>query len=182
MQREKLGNMTLIQALNVRLQNSLEHWVRVLLDPVTSEVDFLFQINKSSIDMLKANKEVCILDCTYKTNCYSMLLAVLTRVTGLNTFFHSGMCFMKGETASCYRQLFSFINELYQHMDIPLLVVWLTDGDVCIATGFKAVISDAFYAFYIWHIKQNVATNCKKYFYTVEAWHEFFGSKKDHII
>ena len=42
MQREKLGNMTLIQALNVRLQNSLEHWVRVLLDPVTSEVDFLF--------------------------------------------------------------------------------------------------------------------------------------------
>ena len=145
MQEKKLGNMTPIQALNVQLQNNLEHWVLVLLDPVTSEVEFLFWISKFSIDMLKTNGEVCILDCTY-------------------------------------RQLFSFINELYQHVDILFPVVWLTDEDACIATSLKAVIFDASYALCIWHIEQNVATNCKKYFSTVEAWHEFFGSKKDHII
>ena len=182
MQEKKLGNMTPIQALNVQLQNNLEHWVLVLLDPVTSEVEFLFWISKFSIDMLKTNGEVCILDCTYKTNCHSMSLAILTGVTRLNTSFHLGMCFMKKETAPCYKQLFSFINELYQHVDILFPVVWLTDEDACIATSLKAVIFDASYALCIWHIEQNVATNCKKYFSTVEAWHEFFGSKKDHII
>ena len=67
-------------------------------------------------------------------------------------------------------------------MDISFSIVRFTDRNAQIATSLKAVIFDAFHAFCIWHIEQNVATNCKKYFSTIKAWHEFFSSKKDYMM
>ena len=178
MKAEKLGNKTPIQALNVHLQNSSNHWCRVELDPTTTEVLYLFWINKSSMTMLKSNGEVIILDATYKTNRYSMPLAVLSGTTNLKTGFRAGMCFMKGETARDYEWLFRTSLELFKHLDIPLPIVWITDGDTQIHTGLITVVPDAWHALCVWHIEQNVATNCKKFFNTNEAWQEFFGHKK----
>ena len=155
--------MTSIQALNVQLRNKSEYWLRVVLS-LLSEVVFLFWINNFFMAMLKANVEVYILDCTWKTIRHSMPLAILNEVTGLDISFYSGMCSMKRETAEDYERLFGYVSELYQHVDIPLLVVWLTDDDVQIAIGLKAAIPDASHALCIWHVEQKVGINCKKQF------------------
>ena len=144
---------------------------------MTTEVEYLFWINKASMDMLKANEEVQILDCTYKTNRHGMPLAVLTGVTLLNICFYSDLCFLKDETARSYEWLFRTILMLFKHLDIPLPLVWLTDGDPQIPTDLHAVIPSATHALCTWHIENNVSTNCKKFFPTNEAWIVFFGNK-----
>ena len=58
MRGEKLANRTPIQAFNVQLQNGTRHWVRVVLNPETSEVEYLFWINDSAMAMLKTNAEI----------------------------------------------------------------------------------------------------------------------------
>ena len=78
--------------------------------------------------------------------------------------------------------LFGIVPDLYRFMNIPFPIVWLTDGDAQIATGFHAAIPDASHALRVWHIEQKVATNCKKHFPTNEAWYEFFGSNKDEMV
>ena len=186
MREKKLKNMTFIQVLNVQLQNSFEYWTRVMLNSMISKMEFLFWINNIFMIMLKINDEICILDCIYKTNRHNMSLTIFIEVIELNISFHSKMCFMKKKTAKNYERLFDFINELYQHVDISLSVVWLIDDDAQIAIDFKAVIFDASHVLCIWHIEQNVTINCKKHFSTNEIWCEFFDSKqdekKDHTI
>ena len=164
MREEKLNNMTFIQILNVRFQNNLEHWMRVMLNSMTSKIEYLFWINNFFMIMLKINDEISIFDYIYKTNRHNMSLIILTKVTKLNIFFHSDMCFMKKETTSCYARLFDFINELYQHVNIFLFVVWFIDENDQIATSFQAMIFDASHVFCIWHIEQNVMINCRKHF------------------
>lgn len=161
---QRLSNKTPIQALNLELHNDSDWFVRVELS-VMQEVKFLFFCNKASREMLLHNGEILILDCTYKTNRYSMSLAVLTGVTSLNTSFYAGMCFMKGEKQEDYCQLIRFIKELYQELTIPLPVVWLSDGELNIPTAIAEEISpSAVHILCCWHLEQNVLTNCHKHF------------------
>lgn len=133
---ERLGNKTPIQALDIQLQNNPDkYWARVQLNPITHEVEYLFWINKVSMDTLRDNGEVIIFDCTYKTNRHGMPFAILTGVTSLNTSFYSGMSFLKGETTEDYEWLIRTIKDLFKELDIPLPIVWLSDGDLQIATG-----------------------------------------------
>ena len=123
MRGKKLSNITFIQTLNVKFYNSLKYWIRVVLNPITLKIEFLFWINDFFIVMLKVNSKVCIFNCIYKTNRYNVFLVILTGVIELNTLFHSNICFIKRETIFNYKRLFGFINELYQHVDIFFSIV-----------------------------------------------------------
>ena len=68
----------------------------------TEQLKYLFFVKKSSQLMLELNCKVLILDATYKTNRYKLLLLVITRVTALNTSSYVGFAFMKAEYTPDY--------------------------------------------------------------------------------
>lgn len=175
---EALGNRTAIQALNVALHNDDDWFCRQKLDR-KGRVEHLFFINTASKEMIKAYGELLILDCTYKTNRYRMPLAIMTEVTDLNTSFYAGMCFMKGEDLEDYKWLIQTIKELYQELDIPLPLVWLSDGEINIPKAIALTISPtAIHILCIWHIERNIVDNCRKYIREKDAWNTFFQKQK----
>ena len=183
LRNERLGNMTPIQALNVSLHNDPDWFVKVQLDSVTQQVQYLFFCNKASKEMLLHNGETLILDCTYKTNLYSMPLVIGTGVTDLNISFYAAMCFLKGEKLEDYCFLIRAYKELYQELDIPLPEVWFSDGELNIPVAIAQEIGDsAVHILCCWHLEQNVLTNCYKHFRgrtdSNELWIQFFGDKK----
>ena len=175
----ELGNMTPIQALNVQLHSDSTKWfVRVNKDPMTQEVTHLFWINRASMDILRINGEIMLLDCTYKTNRYKMPLCIGTGTTALNTSFYAGMALLKGEKLEDYQWLIQCYKDLYKHLDIPLPGVWLSDGEPNIPSAIASEISpNAKHILCVWHIENNILSKCKKYFRTKEAWIEFFGER-----
>lgn len=174
----ELGNRTPIQALNVALNNSEKWFCRSKLDR-KGRVEYLYFVNKSSKETLAANGEVLILDCTYKTNRYRMPLAIMTGVTDLNTSFYASLCFLKGEDLEDYEWLIQSIKELYQELDIPLPLVWLSDGEANISKAIASRISsNAVHLLCIWHIERNIVDNCRKHLRETEAWNTFFQKAK----
>ena len=122
------------------------------------------------MEMLMVNGEIMILNCTYKINAYSMPLAVLTGTTCLNSSFYSGFVFLKDEKLSSYQWLIGTVKLLYQHLDIPLPIVWLSDGEANIPPAIASEITPtADHALCVWHLLKNVLDNCKKHFDTQEA-------------
>ena len=94
----------------------------------------------------------------------------------MNTLFFSGQVFLKGEKFQDYKWLFATIKSLYKHVDIPLLIVWLSDGELNTSAAIAEEISPtAKHALCVWHLEQNILDNCKKYFPANETWFEFFG-------
>ena len=130
--------------------------------------------------MLVAHDEVLILDCIYKTNRYKMSLAILTGVTGLNTSYYAGKCFMKDETETDYNWLMSTIKDLYKKLNISLSKVWISDDEINIEKVIASQISPhAVHMLCIWHIEQNVLNNCRKHFQgQSDRWIEFYEDKK----
>lgn len=88
----------------------------------------LFIAKTSSQKVLKQNYEVLLMDCTYKTNVYCMLLCIISGVTALNTTFYIAFCFLFSESAKGYIWLLQMLKELYELLDIPDPIVVITDA------------------------------------------------------
>ena len=89
---------------------------------------------------------------------------------------------MKGEKIEDYQRLIRCVKELYIELNIPLPVVWLSDGDPGIPAAIASEISPhAVHLLCSWHIEKNVLQNCRKFFGGREdgneLWSQFFGNK-----
>ncbi len=81
----------------------------------------------SSQNILKYNYEVLLIDTTYKTNKYKMLLIIISGVTLLNTSYYVAFAFVSKKTYEVYKWLFEYVKDLYKYLDIPDLNVILTN-------------------------------------------------------
>lgn len=89
----------------------------------------LFFAKTSLHKVLKLNYKVLLIDCTYKTNVYQILLCIITGVTLLNTTYYVGFAFLTMETVKDYEWVLQCIKNLYLILDIPDLDIIITDTD-----------------------------------------------------
>jgi len=62
----------------------------------------LLFVHKDMLKILCKNSKVLIMNCTYKTNKYKMLLLTICEVTFLGTTFIVGFVFLDKETKNYY--------------------------------------------------------------------------------
>ena len=179
----EIDNKIFIQIFNVYLQSNFDQWwARVKLDSMTKKIFYMYWINKTFMNMLRVNEKVMIVDCIYKINRYRMSLIICTEITCLNTFFYAEQVFFKDEKLNDYKWFFAIIKNLYKHLDISFSIVWLSNDELNISTAIAEEISSIVkHALCVWHLKQNIAVNCKKYFSTNEIWFVFFGEYNKKI-
>lgn len=105
-----------------------------------------------------------------------MPLCVISGVTSLNTIFYVGFCFMKSEFTEDYIWVLLQLKKLYNKLDLPDPDVILTDCEGALMRSIDDVFPGAVNITCIWHVNNNVKTNCNKSFDSNKAWEEFFHS------
>jgi hypothetical protein len=84
------------------LQDSRE-WVFDVKKDDDNHLQDLFFAHKKQVELLFANPDVLIMDCTYKTNKHKLPLLHILGCTNLHTYFSAGFCFLHNETTLHYR-------------------------------------------------------------------------------
>jgi hypothetical protein len=110
--RNYLLDRTPIEALLDELSTSSE-WIFGAQKDSESRVQYLFFAHIKQVELLRANPDILLMDCAYKTNKYRLPLLHILGCTNLQTFFSAGFCFLHREThTDYYWALSTFIRQV----------------------------------------------------------------------
>ena len=177
LRNEALGPLTPIQAL-IRELDQGDWTYELQKHPITNQITHLFFVKGSSQDILKANHEALIMDCTYKTNKYKMPLLIISGQTALNTTFYLGFAFIVKEKTEDYTWVLTQLKALYAALELPNPIVMTTDMERSLMIAIRTVFPATNHLLCLWHINNNVLANCKKAFNSKESWEAFFADWK----
>ena len=139
-----------------------------------NRIEKLFFAKMSFQKILKYNHEVLLIDTTYKTNKYKMLLIIISGVTSLNTSYYITFVFVFKETFEVYKWVVECIKNLYKYFDIPDLNVILIDAHKSLIQAITIVYPLKSHLLCLWYINKNVVVHCKKWFNN-KTWKEYLG-------
>ena len=115
------------------------------------------------------------MDCTCKTNVYKILLCIITGVTPLNTIYYIAFAFLSAEMVHDYHWVLGAIKKLYELFDIPDSKSIITNIDPSIICAISDGLPLASHLLCLWHMNQNIMTNCSKLFEDKKSWEKFYG-------
>ena len=100
LQRQTLDVLSSIQTLlqNLKRENWFWQYEKNKLDKIIK----LFFSQLSYSNLLKLNSKILLINCTYKTNCYKMLLLIIVEVISLNIIFYIEFYFMSAKKTANY--------------------------------------------------------------------------------
>jgi hypothetical protein len=99
--REKqLDGRSPIEALLDNL--STADWVFAVKKDSNNRIQNLFFAHQKQVELLLANPDVLLMDCTYRTKKYKLPLLYVLSCTNLQTFFLAGFCFLSNKTYADY--------------------------------------------------------------------------------
>ncbi len=176
MRRNELDSMTSMQTLMHQLNEN--DWTFAFQKDRLNQVTHFLFAKKSSQSILKINYEVLIMNCTYKINRYKMSLMIIFDQIVLHKTFYVVFCFMTKEKQNDYVWVLQQLKHLYQKLKFSDLTIFVTDMKRELMNDRFLIFSDANHLLCTWHINNNVLINCKKSFFTKEAWEKFFSDWK----
>lgn len=109
--------------------------------------------------MLRANPDLWIMDCTYRTNKFRLPLLHMLGCTGVETFFSIGFCFLRTETYEDYRWAISTLLEIAH---VPNPNVFISDHEKALVNAAKDLLGDVPQLLCVWHINMNVLTKVNR--------------------
>lgn len=118
-----------------------DSWFMRYTADARARITRLFFAKTLSQKVLRLNYEVMLIDCTYKTNAYRILLCIISGVTALNTTFYIAFCFLSEETTKDYGWLLERLKELYILLDIPDPMVVVTDAETDLIAAIPIVFT-----------------------------------------
>ena len=173
-----LQGQTAINALLRYLKNNNyyhKYEVNKEKGPDKGRLTRLFVALPSSIEHLKANHRILLLDATYKTNRFDMPLVNTASIDNCNNSFFISTGFLSGEAEDDYNWIVECNVDLWalacSSATIPQVAVTDADGALIKAIKAKLPTSKAFLC--KWHVQKNVVKHCKAGFDTDEDWDKF---------
>lgn len=129
--KKTLGNMFKIEHLMTQLQDEEQYFHAAQYDE-SAHLTKLFLAYRPAITVFKPHPDVILMDCTYKTNRYSMPLLNIIGITGMGTMIHLANCFLDSESeADGYTFAITHLKRLLTKFEIPEPRLILTD--LCLA-------------------------------------------------
>lgn len=104
------------------------------------------------------------IDCTYKTNCYQILLYIISGVINLNIYFYLKFASFFSKTSANYIWILECLALLYQTLEISNLTLIVIDIEIVLINVIQQVFPMVNYALCLWHIDKNVMANYKSSF------------------
>ena len=163
-----LGERSPIEALLDDL--STPEWIFDVRKDSENHVQYLFFAHKKQIELLRANLDVLLMDCTYRTNKFKLPLLHILGCTNLGTFFSAGFCFLRNETQQDYHWAVStFLNKT----EIPHPQVFISDQEDALKSAVRELLPPVPQLLCVWHINRNVQTKAQ------QVWRDADGTTKE---
>ena len=138
-------------------------WSRIQFAPDGRVASVLFA-HPDSIGYLRAYPEVLLLDCTYKTNKYSMPLLNMIGVDASQRSFCIAFAFLSGETEEDYTWALSRLKSLYEQHNTKFPSVILTDRCLAVMNAASALFPSSEMIPCDWHANKGVLARCQPAF------------------
>lgn len=156
--REKqLSGRSPIEALLDNL--STADWVFAVKKDDDNHVQNLFFAHQKQIEMLRANPDVLLMDCTYRTNKYKLPLLHILGCTNLQTFYSAGFCFLSNETQADYH--WAIANFLLK-TGVQKPRVFISDQEEALKMTARLLLPEVPQLLCVWHINKNVQTKAQQ--------------------
>jgi hypothetical protein len=149
---------------------STPDWVFTVKKDANNHVHSLFFAHQKQIELLLANPDVLLMDCTYRTNKYRLPLLHILGCTNLHTFFSAGFCFLRNETEEDYHWAVS--NFLLKTRPSEPRV-FISDQESALKLAVHTLLPRVPQLLYVWHINKNVQTKVQK------TWRDADGVTKE---
>lgn len=172
---KNLGPLSPIQYLLRELER--DNWYfQFRMQEISHEVTHLFFVEKHTVEILKGNSEVFLMDCTYKTNKFKLPLLVIIGHTSLGITFYVGFAFLAKEHEEDFVWVLTALKEYLVQTEVDAPEVLVTDRDMGLIAAIRTVFPDTAHLLCIWHVNKNVLAHCKPAFPTTEAWEAFYAA------
>ena len=163
-----LGERSPIEALLDDLSTS--EWVFDIRKDSENHIQSLFFAHKKQIELLHANPDVLLMDCTYRTNKFKLPLLHILGYTNLGTFFSAGFCFLRNETQQDY---YWAISTFLSKTETPYPQVFISDQEDALKSAACELLPSIPQLLCVWHINRNVQTKAQ------QVWRDADGTTKE---
>ncbi|OWY49387.1 Transcription factor FAR1-related protein [Alternaria alternata] len=156
--REKQpGGRSPIEALLDNLSTS--DWVFTVKKDDNNHVRNLFFAHQKQIEMVRANPDVLLMNCTYQTDKYKLPLLHIIGCTNLQTFYSAGFCFLTNQTQADYH--WAIANFLLE-TSVQKPRVFISDQEEALKTTARSLLPEVPQLLCVWHINKNVQTKAQQ--------------------
>ena len=133
-------------------------------NPSTNTLLQLFYLYPDSVKLQKQHPDVLLLDCTYKTNRFNMLLLNICAISGNNRVVQVRLAFLSSEKEADYTQAIQQLRNIIAIHNIKEPVSIVTDRELALINCLESSFSQSIHLLCRWHININTLTKVKKYF------------------
>ena len=133
-------------------------------NPSTNALLQLFYLHPDSVKLWKQYPDVLLLDCTYKTNRFNMLLLNICTISGNNRVVQVGLAFLSSKKEADYTQAIQQLRNIIAIHNIEEPVSIVTDRELALINCLKSSFSQSIHLLCRWYVNMNVLTKVKKYF------------------
>lgn len=150
---KKLGGLTPINYLLNKLP--VEHF-RARTATVNGNLSRLFLTHPKMIDMVRRFPGVLLMDCTYKTNKWSMPLLQIVGVDCCGSTFYAAWVFLTGESAEDYLWAMQQFKEAIGDGAASKIKSIITDSQQSLINALDVVFPETQHLLCVWHIAKNM--------------------------
>lgn len=123
--------------------------------PKLQRMKRLFFLHPLSVELLKKHHDAIFLDCTYKTTRYGLPLLNIVGVTGYNTTFNIGFCFLAKEATVDFDWAMLALHGAMTDLEVCPKII-LVDRDRACLAAVKAVFPQCTVRICAWHMNKDV--------------------------
>src|SRR5579871_3941802 len=149
---------------------STPEWVFAVKKDADNHVHNLFFAHHKQIELLLANPDILLMDCTYRTNKYKLPLLHILGCTNLQTFFSAGFCFLHNETQEDY---YWAISNFLLKTGTSEPRVFISNQEDALKLAAHALLPKVPQLFYVWYINKNVLAKAQM------AWRDADGTRSE---
>jgi MULE transposase-like protein len=146
------------EALLDELSSLSTEWRFDVKKNINNHVQCLFFAHQKQVELLLANPDILLMDCTYRTNRYKLPLLHILGCTNLQTFFSAGFYFLRNETQQDY---YWAVSTFFRKTGVPPPLVFISDHEDALKSAISELLPTVPQLLCVWHINKNVQTKAQ---------------------
>jgi hypothetical protein len=157
---ERLNGRTPIQALISSIPHE-GNWYLRYQTRENRHVSAVFLSHQSSIENLRRNPYVLIMDCTYKTNRYNMPLCNIIGLTPQGGTSYVAFGFLSDEWEGSFHYILGCLADLYIFLRLQPPAAVVTDKYDALLNAVRNKWPSTASLICVWHINKNILSHAK---------------------